>query len=77
MKMFKSILAGLAAGGLLLSQSAMAAAPVRVGTPVGDAEGQSIPPGSGPVLFALFAVLLVVTLPMIFDDDDDGFPTSP
>jgi hypothetical protein len=79
MTIFTRALAGVAAAGLMLSQSATAApvADSRVGAPVAQAEGLGGSSAATPAL-AVLAIFIAVGLVLLLDSgDDDESPTSP
>ena len=70
------ILASLAAGGLLVSQSVSAAAlPARTSSAVGVSE--RLAPAALPAVALITILLVIFGIMAITDDDDNGFPTSP
>jgi hypothetical protein len=76
MKPTKSILASLAATGLLLSQPAAAASAVRAGSATHDSEELAGVPGAAlPALIAILAVAVVAVVSA--SGDDDNKPVSP
>jgi hypothetical protein len=75
MKPIKSVLACLAATGILLSQPAAAAA-VRNGSPSHDSEQFAGVPGAAiPALIAILAVAVVAVISA--SNDDNNTPASP
>lgn len=71
-----NLLAGLAAAGLLLSQPAAAASAGRTGASIDESEGLAGDRAAGPAIAVILFILLIAALPL-FDDDDDGIPSSP
>ena len=73
MKALKSLLAGIAAAGLVIAPVAQAQ----------DAEGDEFetsvngPKGSGPLIAILAVALLIGLLALAFEKDNDPLPTSP
>lgn len=78
MTILKSVLAGTAAAGLLVSQVATAApiSSTRTSANVGQGEELGLPAASTP-MFALLAVFLVVGTVLLIEGDDDETPVSP
>ncbi|MBO0749631.1 MAG: hypothetical protein J2O44_04245 [Porphyrobacter sp.] len=74
MKPMKSVLACLAATGLLLAQPAAASA-VRGGSPSGDSEELAGVPGAA--IPALIAILAVAIVAVISASNDHNHPVSP
>jgi hypothetical protein len=77
MTLTRSILAGLAAAGLLVAQTAAAAIPARTSADIGQSEEVAGAPGAGPVVGAILLVLVIFGIMALTDDDEDGFPISP
>jgi hypothetical protein len=76
MKPIKSILAGLAATGLILSQPAAAAGAVRTGSPSQSSE--KLAGTSGAAIPALIAILAVAVIAVVSaSNDDNKIPVSP
>jgi hypothetical protein len=76
MKPIKSVLAGLAATGILLSQPVAAAGAVRSGSPTHASEQLAGVPGAAiPALLAILAVAVVAVISA--SNDDDNAPASP
>ena len=74
MKPIKSVLACLAATGILLAQPA-AAASARSGSPTGDSEELAGRPGAA--IPALIAILAVAIVAVISASNDKDHPVSP
>jgi hypothetical protein len=76
MKPIKSVLACLAATGILLSQPAVAAGVARSGSPAHDSEEFAGTSGAAiPALVAILAVAIVAVVSA--SNDDNNQPTSP
>ncbi|WP_126173992.1 hypothetical protein [Altericroceibacterium xinjiangense] len=79
MKTMKSVLASVAAAGLLVSQP-LAAAPARADSASKQTEGMAGFGAGGPMVatIAVLAVAIAALVPVVFDDDDDvTVPVSP
>lgn len=77
MKFVKSVLASLAAAGLLAAPVAAQAAPVRA--PSGVSENEDLAGGSAILYLAILAAAAFMVFVVIEDDDidTDGLPASP
>jgi hypothetical protein len=76
MKPIKSLLACLAATGIVLSQPAAAAGAVRSGSPAHDSEQFAGVPGAAiPAIIGILAVAVVAIIAS--SNDDDNAPASP
>ncbi|HSQ96134.1 MAG TPA: hypothetical protein VLM18_08600 [Croceibacterium sp.] len=75
MKIAKSMLAAIAALGLLAAPIAAQAAPARVPTPVGQNEKA----GGGTILYVALAAFAVAQVVLLVTDhnNNDHFPASP
>jgi hypothetical protein len=78
MKLSNNILAGLAAGSLLVAQTASAAAlPARDSADIGQSEELGgAPPGSAPVIGLIVLVAIIFGIMALTDSDENG-PHSP
>ncbi len=77
MKPIKSVVAGLAAAGLLLSQPAAAAA-ARTASPSRDGEQLAgVPSAALPAIIAILAVAIVGIIAASTDHNNDNVPVSP
>ena len=73
----KSLVAALAAGSLLVGQTALAAAP-RTGSDVASAESLAgTPPGAWVGIAPVLLLLTIFGIIALTEDDDDNFPASP
>jgi len=75
MKPTKTVLASLAAAGLLLSQPATAASAVRAGSSTGDSEELAGMPSAA--IPAIIGILAVAIIAVVSASNDDNKPVSP
>jgi hypothetical protein len=76
MKPIKSVLACLAATGLVLSQPAIAASAARSASPTGESETLAGVPGAAlPMLLGVLAVAVIAVISASGDNDNE--PASP